>query len=108
MNCSEPYGACPANVTATFNGNGGSFHNPTSKTILYNTAIGTLPSDPILGGRTFNGWFTAPTGGTQISTSTVMTTDSTYYAQWLCNLNGYSYPACTATGQTYTASSTYP
>lgn len=37
-----------------------------------------------------------------------MTANTTYYAQWNCNADGYPYPACTAVGQTYTASSTYP
>ena len=61
MNCSEPYGACPANVTATFDGNGGTGHSPATRTVTYNTAIGTLPSNPSLSGYSFLGWFTATT-----------------------------------------------
>lgn len=37
-----------------------------------------------------------------------MTSNNTYYAQWDCDVDGAPYPACTAIGQTYTASSTYP
>ena len=70
------------NYTATFNGNGGT--NGASITKLYNTAIGTLPTST-RSGFYFNGWFTAKTGGTKIATTTKLTTNVTYYAQWLQN-----------------------
>ncbi len=38
MSCSYTNGACPP-VTATFDGNGGTGHNPISKVVAYNTAI---------------------------------------------------------------------
>ncbi|MCK9393951.1 InlB B-repeat-containing protein, partial [bacterium] len=39
---------------------------------------------PVRTGYTFNGWFTASSGGTQITISTTVsvTTNTTYYAQW--------------------------
>lgn len=68
--------------TITYNANGGSV-SPTSKTVTYNSAYGTLPT-PTRSGYTFNGWFTASSGGTQVTSSTTYTTaaDSTIYAQW--------------------------
>ncbi|MDD2907427.1 MAG: InlB B-repeat-containing protein, partial [Candidatus Gracilibacteria bacterium] len=70
------------NYTATFDGNGGNGHSPTTKSVAYNTAVGTLPSNPTRSGYTFNGWYTAASGGTQITISTIVTADVTYYAQW--------------------------
>ena len=44
----------------------------------------TLPDTPARTGYTFDGWFTAETGGTQVTDSTTYSTASntTYYAQW--------------------------
>ena len=44
-------------------------------------AIGTLP-EATKDGYTFNGWFTAATGGAGVTASTVPTEDVTYYAQF--------------------------
>ena len=46
--------------------------------------------------------------GVQITASTVMTTNKTYYAQWDCDPEASDQPMCTASFQQYTASSTYP
>lgn len=40
-------------------------------------------SDPTYTNHLFQGWFTADTGGTQISSSTVPSGDTEYHAQWL-------------------------
>lgn len=72
---------------ATFNGNGGSTPSPSSITKEYNTALGTLPTCTRTG-YTFLGWYTASSGGTKISTTTVVTKDITYYAQW--SINSYT------------------
>ena len=66
--------------TVTFDGNGGSGHTPTTKSVAYNTAVGTLPTTPIRTGYDFAGWFTS--GGAQITTATLITGAVTYYAQW--------------------------
>lgn len=61
----------------------------------YNTNL-VLPSKPTRAGYTFMGWFTAATGGTQVTGSTVFTTSSatTYYAQWeLISVFSVSVPA---------------
>ena len=57
-------------------------------------AIGTLP-EATKTGYTFNGWFTAASGGTQITSAEVISADVTYYAQFTqktptltWNLNG--------------------
>ncbi len=77
-NCATP----PVSFTVTFNGNGGTGHSPASKTVNANTAVGTLPSNPTRSWFTFNGWWTATTGGNQINTATTIIGDITYYARW--------------------------
>lgn len=68
--------------TVTFNANGGSC-STANKTVTYDSTYGTLPT-PTRTGYTFVGWFTATTGGTQITTSTKVSTASnhTLYARW--------------------------
>ncbi|MBQ3673655.1 MAG: InlB B-repeat-containing protein [Paludibacteraceae bacterium] len=60
--------------------NGGSCSTATTQVVAGN-AIGTLPT-ATKSGYTFDGWFTAATGGTHISASTVITGNVTYYAQF--------------------------
>ena len=79
--------ATKRSYTATFNGNGGSTPSPSSITKEYNTALGTLPTCSRTG-YTFLGWYTASSGGTKISTTTVVTKDITYYARW--SINSYT------------------
>ncbi len=52
-----------------------------TKTLTHGQEYGTLP-EPTWYAHTFDGWFTAPTGGTQVSASTTITGDTTIYAQW--------------------------
>ncbi|MBR6364966.1 MAG: InlB B-repeat-containing protein, partial [Lachnospiraceae bacterium] len=95
----------------TFNANGGS--TPTaSKTGIYNSTYGTLPT-PTRTGYTFAGWFTAASGGTKITASSKVTTASnhTLYAHWTAktfkvtfNANGGS---CSTASKTVTFGSTY-
>lgn len=79
--------ATKRSYTVTFNGNGGGTPSPSSITKEYNTALGTLPTCSRTG-YTFLGWYTASSGGTKISTTTVVTKDITYYAQW--SINSYT------------------
>lgn len=53
------------------------------KTVTYGEAYGTLPT-PTRIGYTFAGWYTASSGGTQVTDSTKVTNSSnhTLYAQW--------------------------
>ena len=49
-------------------------------------ALGTLPT-VTKKGYTFDGWFTAETGGTQISDQTIVpAVNTTYYAHWTANI----------------------
>ena len=72
----------PATVTysVTFDKNDGS--STTSVTKNANEEYGTLPSDPIREGYTFLGWYDALTEGNQLTTTTVISGDITYYAHW--------------------------
>ena len=59
--------------------------NTTSVQKTYNSTLGTL-STPTREGYTFDGWYTAPSGGTKISSSTTVPAgDVTYYAHWKIN-----------------------
>ena len=72
----------PITCTVTFDGRGGT---PARQTWL--ATVGqpyVLPEQPTRPGCTFNGWFTAPTGGTKVTAATVADTAAahTLYAQW--------------------------
>ena len=69
-------------VTITFDYQGGS-GSPASRIINYGDAIGSLPSTS-QGTYTFVGWYTTvgPTGGSQVSSSTTFTSNTTIYARW--------------------------
>ena len=96
----------------------GAAYTPTQTETLYaqwtNTTMGTLPT-PTRSGYRFDGWFTAASGGTQVSSSTVISGNTTIYAHWTqtytvtYNLNGGGGTAPTesakAAGATFTAAS---
>ena len=55
-----------------------------AETTLYvvdGAAVGSLPR-PTRSGYTFAGWFTAASGGTQVTDSTMVRSSVTYYAHW--------------------------
>ncbi|MBL7942554.1 MAG: InlB B-repeat-containing protein, partial [Flavobacteriales bacterium] len=72
--------------TVTFNANGGSAPSPANKQVTFGSTYGTLATTSRTG-YTFVGWFTAASGGTQVTTSTVVSnaSDHTLYAQWSAN-----------------------
>lgn len=80
------WGTC--NKTVTFDGNGGTGHTPTTKLVASGAALGALPSNPAQAGYSFNGWFTAITGGSAVTAATVITGNITFYAQWTAVVNG--------------------
>jgi uncharacterized repeat protein (TIGR02543 family) len=84
------------NYTVTFNANGGTGVTP-SVTKEYNTTIGVLPI-PTRAGYTFDGWFTAASGGTEVSAATVVTGDAICYAQWTANNYTVTFNANGGTG----------
>ena len=71
----------------TYNANGGSFADGTTskdKTLSYDNSYELPDAAPTRDGYTFQGWFTASTGGTQVNAGTIMVTakEHTLYAQW--------------------------
>ena len=64
----------------TFNPNGGTV-TETTRTAEIGISIGELPI-PIRGGYRFDGWFTLAEGGDEISESTIVTGNATYFAHW--------------------------
>lgn len=70
--------------TLTFNANGGNV-SENSRKVNYGSQYGTLPI-PTRNNYTFLGWYTAYSGGTQISASTTMNASNvTVFAQWKVN-----------------------
>lgn len=87
--------------TVTFNANGGSC-STSSKSVTYDSTYGTLPT-PTRTGYTFNGWYTATSGGTKITSSTTVsiTSAQTLYAQWTEHKLTVNYYSNYATYGTY-------
>ena len=101
--------ANPKMQTVTLNANGGT--TPQSrKYAVQNQYYGTMPT-PTREGYTFKGWYTATSGGTKITSDSVVTstTSRTLYAQW--TQNGASATSYTMTfdpnGGTLNGSATY-
>lgn len=82
--------------TFTFNANGGNTPSSTSITKTYGSAVGTLPtvsrSSSVSQNFTFVGWFdtSAASGGTQLTTSTQITSNKTWYARWSASTRQYT------------------
>ena len=70
-----------ATYTVVFHPNGGS--GGTSLTTGSGGRLSALPAAPTRPGYVFGGWFTHPSGGSAISTSTVFSRDTTVYAHWI-------------------------
>ena len=68
--------------TVTFDGNGGT-PSYTNKTVVYDSNYGSLPIANRYG-YTFTGWYTAASGGTQVTSATkvTITSNQTLYAHW--------------------------
>ena len=93
----------PAVYTITWNLGDG---KTTTTSQTYGAAL-TLPSTPTRAGYTFVGWYTASTGGSQVTASTTYTTvgSTTYYARWTSN--AYTITWNLGDGRTETSSQTY-
>ena len=72
--------------TITFNPSGGTV-TPTTATTGTDGTLASLPT-PTRPGYTFDGWFTAASGGTAVTTATEFTQDTTIYAQWTVEATG--------------------
>ena len=77
--------AVPVSVTVNFNGNGGTA-SKSSMTVTYNNKYGDLPTASRTG-YSQTGWFTATSGGTQITSESTVSVIGTQnlYAQWTAN-----------------------
>ena len=71
-------------------------------------SIDALPSDPTRDGYTFTGWYTASSGGTEITTEAAhnQTADFTLYAQWTANPTTTVAPTTTIAATTTTTTTT--
>lgn len=89
----EEYNNYLTSSIVTFNANGGSVAE-TTKTVYYGQSYGTLPT-PTRANYTFNGWYTAASGGTQITADTTVSAlvNQTLYAQWKPNTFTLTYNA---------------
>ncbi len=93
-------------VTATFTGN----YTGTSYSEAITEAQGStyvLPATtPTRAGYTFTGWYTSETGGSQITSSTtvIITTATTFYAQWTEASTASNYTVSFSSGPGYTVS----
>lgn len=102
-------------ITITFNANGGSCSTST-KSISKGGSLGSLPT-PTRTNYTFDGWYTAASGGTKISASTTFSSNTTVYAHWtintakvtLYNADKSVWQSTSANyGSSYTLPSSYP
>lgn len=85
------------NYTVTWNGNGGT-PSQASRTVAYDSAVGTLPTATRTG-YALTGWFTAASSGTQVTASTKPQGNKTYYAQWKATTSDMN-PATVTVGGT--------
>ena len=72
--------AAPTEYTITFNGNGGTPSEGTMTTV--GSKLTSLPTATHSGSYSFVGWYTAASGGTQITTAYEFSADTTVYAHW--------------------------
>ena len=87
--------------TITFNGNGGT-PSITSMTTI-DQKLPELPTATHSGRYSFDGWYTAASGGTKITTATVFHENTTVYAHWTYTGGGgwyYTYYTIKATAGT--------
>ena len=71
--------------TITFDPQNNNATSPWDETIIAEDDLSDVypATDPTYTDHIFQGWYTAASGGTQISSSTVPDSSTTYYAQWL-------------------------
>lgn len=103
----------PSTFTVTFDKNGGNTPSSTSKSVTYGSTYGTLPTCTRTG-YTLDGWYTAASGGTKITSSSTVSTASnhTLYAHWTANTYTVTYNvnggnALSTTTKSVTYNSTY-
>lgn len=91
--------------------NAGGSYNVDASATLYaqwtNATVGTLPT-PTRTGYTFQGWYTAASGGTKITSTTAVTSDTTYYAHWQQMKLTLNYTDVTVNATTHEYISVFP
>ena len=97
-------GSIPAQLNITYDTQGGSDVTDGDATTTTGGTINALPSDPTRDGYTFTGWYTASSGGTEITTEAAhnQTADFTLYAQWTANPTTTVAPTTTTAAPTTT------
>ena len=92
----------PTEFTITFNGNGGTPYVGSMRTT--NQKLTSLPTATRSGRYSFDGWYTAASGGTKITTAYVFSANTTAYAHWTYTGGGggwyYTYYTIKATAGT--------
>ena len=89
----------PTEFTITFNGNGGTPSVGSMRTT--NQKLTSLPTATHSGRYSFDGWYTAASGGTKITTATVFYENTTVYAHWTYIGSGGSSGGGGGGGHTY-------
>jgi uncharacterized repeat protein (TIGR02543 family) len=76
----------PTERVVTFDLQGGNINGATTTrrvSVKKGDTVGSaMPSNPTMTGYTFDGWWTAPSGGSRFTSSTEVTEDITVYARW--------------------------
>ena len=96
-------------IVVTLDANGGDKVDPNQNGIPFGNKYGTMPT-PKRTGYTFDGWFTAKSGGSKVTSSTTITNSSnhTLYAHWTANkYNVYFNNGTTTEKGTVTYGNTY-
>ena len=75
------YKAVPHYYTITFDPNGGTLDDGTTKSIVAGSTLGDLPI-PTRTNYVFDGWYTGRTDGEPVTSITIPTQTTTYYAHW--------------------------
>ena len=99
LNANIHFTGSDGTACVTFNPNGGAV-TPQYYFVGLDGKVGTLPT-PVREGYTFDGWFTAADGGTQITTNTVFTQNTTVYAHWTGETSGVTWRYDEATKTLY-------
>lgn len=94
-------------IIVSFDGNGGTVSSASGK-VTYNSTYGTLPA-PTRAGYAFDGWYTSASGGSKVTSSTMVATTSnhTLYAHWIANTYTVTFNANGGSGSMSNQSFTY-
>ncbi|MCH5165546.1 MAG: InlB B-repeat-containing protein [Clostridiales bacterium] len=87
-----PGGGGGGSYTITFDPNGGTITGDNTRMTMSDGKLASLPGRSVVKytNHTFDGWYTAKTGGTEVTTSTVFTKNDTVYAHWTENIQSSS------------------